>query len=141
MSVRSFKCSHDWLDVYPTEPDDVCPKCRADVPPCKSYASVEALDEFLGAAASGNARRRVVCPQCEFVVTNWPGLCASTGAASSSCNAIAMGHRALPLEMIACHSAALGSTEFASTSFKNESAAQQKPLPRAAAFLLDKCPI
>jgi len=70
MSVRSFKCSHDWLDVYPTEPDDVCPKCRADVPPCKSYASVEALDEFLGAAASGNARRRVVCPQCEFVVTN-----------------------------------------------------------------------
>ena len=39
---RCFKCSHEWVDVYPAEPDDVCPKCGAEVPPYNSHAYIEA---------------------------------------------------------------------------------------------------
>jgi hypothetical protein len=35
---RCYRCSHQWVDVYPGEPDDICPKCEADVPPYKSHA-------------------------------------------------------------------------------------------------------
>jgi rubrerythrin len=39
---RCYQCSHEWVDVYPAEPDDVCPRCGADVPPYKSHAYAEA---------------------------------------------------------------------------------------------------
>ena len=39
---RCFKCSYEWVDVYPAEPDDVCTKCQAEVHPYKSEAYMEA---------------------------------------------------------------------------------------------------
>jgi hypothetical protein len=39
---RCYRCGLQWVDVYPAEPDDVCRKCEADVPPYKSHAYVEA---------------------------------------------------------------------------------------------------
>jgi hypothetical protein len=41
---RCFKCSDEWVDVYPAEPDDVCTKCQAEVHPYKSEAYNGAMD-------------------------------------------------------------------------------------------------
>ena len=38
---RCYRCSHQWVDVYPAEPDDVCTKCQTEVHPYKSEAYME----------------------------------------------------------------------------------------------------